>query len=284
MNVLDVTVTTTPVGSKVSFIVESNGSKIRIDDAHPVFDNTLGLGEMAWRGTGIGLEGPPKGKPVPPCFTVVLTPAESPKALRDVFLKRLHEWVREFTREHGRFDGAEARSMLSDDEADLTKVGSDIFSAARIESDILFDGTPLPSAARIAAEVLKMAGKRAVEADEARLKKMGLRRDLDSESRFYGEIFLGFDTCKSELFNSPTSEITRSIESDVRDDVGIMITHGVNANMTGVRVTHVPTGLFVEVTKHRSKIKNSVDALKLLTDKVVEFWRQESERNLAQRW
>jgi protein subunit release factor A len=63
-----------------------------------------------------------------------------------------------------------------------------------------------------------------------------------------------------------------------------MITHGVNANMTGVRVTHVPTGLFVEVTKHRSKIKNSVDALKLLTDKVVEFWRQESERNLAQRW
>jgi hypothetical protein len=110
----------------------------------------------------------------------------------------------------------------------------------------------------MAAEALKKGGDRAIEADAARLQKMGLQRDMET----------------GELSLLPTSVQVTKFRTGQESNV--------TAEPTGCHVIHLATGVGVQVGEHRSYVKNSSEAIKALTKLVIEHWRSEAVRKLGQ--
>lgn len=80
-------------GEKLVFEVQTGDTRIRMVGARIVEDrDARNFTKTAWVADEvIGLEGPPKGKPAPPCFRLILSEDELPEELRPVLRGHMME-------------------------------------------------------------------------------------------------------------------------------------------------------------------------------------------------
>jgi hypothetical protein len=84
---------------EASFLVRNGDSLVALHKAYPVFGIEAGElkpGTVVWKAeTVMGLEGPPKDKPAPPCFQVALSEQEMPDELRAHAEACFKKWLNE---------------------------------------------------------------------------------------------------------------------------------------------------------------------------------------------